>query len=107
MKKRLFTLLLAASLTALSLPGCTKETAQETAVDTVTSKSTGTAETDTAKDTEDSDSTDTTAEKETIHVRLNEVAHSIFYAPMYAAIEEGYFEEEGIDLELTCGFGAL
>lgn len=39
-------------------------------------------------------------------VRLNEVAHSIFYAPMYAAIEEGYFEEEGINLELTTGFGA-
>ena len=39
-------------------------------------------------------------------VVLNEVAHSIFYAPMYVAIEEGYFEEEGIDLELVCGFGA-
>ena len=39
-------------------------------------------------------------------VRLNEVAHSIFYAPMYVAIEEGYFEEEGINLELTTGFGA-
>lgn len=39
-------------------------------------------------------------------VTLNEVAHSIFYAPMYVAIEEGYFEEEGIDLELVTGFGA-
>lgn len=39
-------------------------------------------------------------------VVLNEVAHSIFYAPMYVAIEEGYFEDEGIDLELVCGFGA-
>lgn len=39
-------------------------------------------------------------------VTLNEVAHSIFYAPMYVAIEEGYFDEEGIDLELVCGFGA-
>ena len=39
-------------------------------------------------------------------VVLNEVAHSIFYAPMYVAIEEGYFEEEGIDLELVTGFGA-
>ena len=39
-------------------------------------------------------------------VVLNEVAHSIFYAPMYVAIENGYFEEEGIDLELVCGFGA-
>lgn len=37
---------------------------------------------------------------------LNEVAHSIFYAPQYAAIELGYFEEEGIDLELQTGFGA-
>ena len=39
-------------------------------------------------------------------VRLNEVAHSIFYAPQYVAIELGYFEEEGIDLELVTGFGA-
>lgn len=38
-------------------------------------------------------------------VVLNEVAHSIFYAPMYVAIEEGYFAEEGIDLELVTGFG--
>ena len=39
-------------------------------------------------------------------VVLNEVAHSIFYAPMYVAIEEGYFEDEGINLELVTGFGA-
>ena len=39
-------------------------------------------------------------------VVLDEVAHSIFYAPMYVAIEEGYFQEEGIDLELVTGFGA-
>ncbi len=39
-------------------------------------------------------------------ITLNEVAHSIFYAPMYVAIEEGYFAEEGIDLELVTGFGA-
>lgn len=39
-------------------------------------------------------------------VTLNEVAHSIFYAPMYVAIEKGYFEEEGIDLTLVTGFGA-
>lgn len=39
-------------------------------------------------------------------VTLNEVAHSIFYAPMYVAIEEGYFEEEGIELTLVTGFGA-
>ena len=39
-------------------------------------------------------------------VTLNEVAHSIFYAPMYVAIEEGYFEEAGIELDLVTGFGA-
>mgnify|MGYP000186347673 CR=1 FL=1 len=39
-------------------------------------------------------------------VKLNEVAHSIFYAPQYVAIEEGYFEEEGLDLTLVTGFGA-
>ena len=39
-------------------------------------------------------------------VKLNEVAHSIFYAPMYVAIEKGYFEDEGIELSLTTGFGA-
>lgn len=39
-------------------------------------------------------------------VTLNEVAHSIFYAPMYVAIEKGYFVEEGIDLQLVTGFGA-
>lgn len=39
-------------------------------------------------------------------ITLNEVAHSIFYAPMYVAIENGYFQEEGIDLTLVTGFGA-
>ena len=37
---------------------------------------------------------------------LNEVAHSIFYAPMYVAIEEGYFAEAGIELTMVTGFGA-
>ncbi|MGL5258893.1 MAG: ABC transporter substrate-binding protein [Lachnospiraceae bacterium] len=41
-----------------------------------------------------------------VDVTLNEVAHSIFYAPMYVAIENGYFEEEGINLTLVTGFGA-
>ncbi|MDE5680236.1 MAG: ABC transporter substrate-binding protein [Lachnospiraceae bacterium] len=47
-----------------------------------------------------------TGGSELTKVTLNEVAHSIFYAPMYVAIEEGYFEEEGIDLTLVTGFGA-
>lgn len=44
--------------------------------------------------------------QEATKVVLNEVAHSIFYAPMYVAIEEGYFAEEGIELELVTGYGA-
>lgn len=48
---------------------------------------------------------DGTEEKLT-KVTLNEVAHSIFYAPQYVAIEEGYFGEEGLDLTLVTGFGA-
>ena len=39
-------------------------------------------------------------------VTLNEVAHSIFYAPQYVAIEQGYFKDEGIELNLVTGFGA-
>ena len=39
-------------------------------------------------------------------VTLNEVAHSIFYAPQYVAIEEGYFKDEGLDITLITGFGA-
>lgn len=44
--------------------------------------------------------------EELTKITLNEVAHSIFYAPQYVAIEEGYFVEEGIKLELVTGFGA-
>ena len=44
--------------------------------------------------------------EEPVKLTLNEVAHSIFYAPQYAAIELGYFAEEGIDLTLVTGFGA-
>ncbi|MGN0481625.1 MAG: ABC transporter substrate-binding protein [Lachnospiraceae bacterium] len=39
-------------------------------------------------------------------ITLNEVAHSIFYAPQYVAIEKGYFKDAGIDLTLVTGFGA-
>lgn len=39
-------------------------------------------------------------------VKLNEVAHSIFYAPMYVAIEKGYFAEEGLEVSLVNGLGA-
>lgn len=84
MKKRTLAVLLTALFVVLMLPACTAEKEKETTGNT---KAAG-------------------AEKETIDITLNEVAHSIFYAPMYVAIEEGYFEEEGINLDLVCGFGA-
>lgn len=39
-------------------------------------------------------------------ITVAEVAHTIFYAPSYAAISEGYFEEEGIEIELILTPGA-
>ena len=86
MKKRIIVCLTAAVFALTLLGGCAKDTAQQ-------------------KDSPDSAAAKQT-EKELTKVTLNEVAHSIFYAPMYVAIEEGYFEDEGIDLDLVCGFGA-
>lgn len=81
MKKRIVSLMLVAALTVLSVSAvaCSSGEEKKKATDT---------------------------EKKLEKVTLNEVAHSIFYAPMYVAIEEGYFKEEGIDLELVTGFGA-
>ena len=45
-------------------------------------------------------------ENEVTKITLNEVAHSIFYAPQYVALENGYFTQEGLDLELVTGYGA-
>ncbi|WP_058486916.1 ABC transporter substrate-binding protein [Defluviitalea phaphyphila] len=39
-------------------------------------------------------------------IKLNEVVHSAFYAPQYVAIEKGFFEEEGLNIELSSGWGA-
>lgn len=39
-------------------------------------------------------------------VKLNEVVRSVFYAPMYVAITEGFFEDEGIEIDLSTGQGA-
>ena len=45
-------------------------------------------------------------EKALIKVRLSEVTHSVFYAPQYVAITEGFFAEEGLEVELINGQGA-
>ncbi|MBD1380228.1 ABC transporter substrate-binding protein [Metabacillus arenae] len=38
-------------------------------------------------------------------IRLAEVTHSIFYAPLYVALSKGFFKEEGLDVELTTTAG--
>ena len=43
---------------------------------------------------------------ETTVVRLNEVTHSVFYAPQYVAMSLGFFADEGLTIELTNGGGA-
>lgn len=83
MKKRLLACALAAVFTLALLAGCSRKSESSGSEDAGQKEETGLTE-----------------------VTLNEVAHSIFYAPMYAAVEEGYFAEEGIDLDLVCGFGA-
>ena len=39
-------------------------------------------------------------------IKVNEVTRSVFYAPQYVAINNGYFKEEGMEIELTTGQGA-
>ena len=39
-------------------------------------------------------------------VRVNEVTRSVFYAPQYVAISQGFFKENGIEIELSTGQGA-
>lgn len=39
-------------------------------------------------------------------IRVNEVTHSVFYAPFYVAVEGGFFEEEGLKISLTNGGGS-
>ncbi|MDF2538316.1 MAG: ytlA [Herbinix sp.] len=46
------------------------------------------------------------SEKGVTEITLNEVAHSIFYAPMYVAFEKDYFKDEGLKVNLVNGLGA-
>lgn len=80
MKKRPIVYLITAALLTLTVSGCGSEKTEK--------------------------QTKQPTEKEPTKVILNEVAHSIFYAPMYAAIENGYFEDEGLDVTVITGFGA-
>lgn len=80
MKRKLFGAVMALTLFAAGLAGCTGDGAGGEG--------------------------DKKPSKDAVEVTLNEVAHSVFYAPMYVAIEKGYFAEEGVDLTLETGFGA-
>lgn len=46
------------------------------------------------------------SEQELETIKVNEVTRSVFYAPQYVAINNGYFKENGMDIELTTGQGA-
>lgn len=48
----------------------------------------------------------TKTNEEKVTVRLNEVTRSVFYAPMYVAMSEGFFDENGIKIDLQTGQGA-
>ena len=50
--------------------------------------------------------TQTGETKEMVDLTVSEVTRSVFYAPQYAAINNGFFEENGINIELITGTGA-
>ncbi|RHS78544.1 ABC transporter substrate-binding protein [Firmicutes bacterium AM43-11BH] len=95
MKKKFIPILLASTLAVSLLSACGSDHADGN------TKNSKTETSETISDTAETDSSSSP-----VSVTLNEVAHSIFYAPMYVAIENGYFEDEGIKLTLVTGFGA-
>ena len=48
----------------------------------------------------------TNKKEELVKIKVAEVTHSVFYAPQYVAISQGYFKEEGLDVELMAAQGA-
>ena len=95
MKKKLISVILASALTVGLLSACGSDSSKDNDANSKI------ATTETGSNTTKSDTSSAP-----VSVTLNEVAHSIFYAPMYVAIENGYFEDEGIELTLVTGFGA-
>ena len=93
MKKNFISLLFVSAITVGLLSACSSAPADDNATNPKT-------ETVTSQANHDTNSSP-------VSVTLNEVAHSIFYAPMYVAIEKDYFRKEGIELELVTGFGAV
>ena len=60
----------------------------------------GCSKAETGDKTTASDSFEVSSQKTSpVKITLNEVAHSVFYAPLYVAIEKGYFKDEKIDYE--------
>ena len=92
MKKNFISLLFVSAITVGLLSACSSAPADDNATNSKTETVTSTANHDTSSSP--------------VSVTLNEVAHSIFYAPQYVAIENGYFADEGINLILVTGFGA-
>ncbi len=81
MKKKIICICMAALLSVTLLSGCGAGTATDTA---------------------DSGG----AAAQAVTVRLSEVTHSVFYAPQYVALSQGFFAEEGLDIVLNNGGGA-
>lgn len=98
MKKNWIIWGLVSALGCAAFTGCGKDDKEYSDSGKTPSQETDSQETET--------SSEDRQEPELIKITLNEVAHSIFYAPQYVAMEEGYFEEEGIQLELVNGYGA-
>lgn len=53
-----------------------------------------------------SETNDKPEEKKLKNISVMEVTRSIFYAPQYVALSQGFFEDEGLDINLTTGSGA-